>query len=114
MVNKRSKSVGGWTEDERRIELERLIGVLQWQHDLTRTEALQAVANRFMTALNTVQGWVSKTRDGERSKRAPPSWMVVEILRHEIEQTGMDGMEPYLAKPLPVAQPDETNHPLHN
>lgn len=73
-------SAAGWSIDRRREEihviLEILVGV-----GMTRDEAIDLLARRFLVGFNTVEGWVS---EGGAGTRAPPDWKVLDILRYEL------------------------------
>ena len=90
------KTVSGWTDEMRREEMERLILVAQTRFGWDRPQTLVAISNRFSVSVNTIQGWISKPgKDGTATKRSPPVWHVIELLRIQLGEAPIVGLDEF-------------------
>lgn len=94
-------SAASWGIKRRRKEIHGIIETLISSGGMTRAEAIDLLARRFLVGFNTVEGWVS---EGGAGTRAPPDWKVLDILRYELT---LVSVRPLLEWAKTRARPDK-------
>lgn len=91
----------GWSDARRRDEIRRLMDTVQAKFQCSRLDAVTLVAHRTGSTVNTVQGWLSAVgtpEPGPKGKRprSPPPWMILDILRYELGESGPVDLQQFL------------------